>query len=73
MAWHIHPVSAPVHWALARYLRQQAEECLRLSNSIAGQDAVAANELVIMAASLHERALRLESGSQQRTTTHQAV
>jgi hypothetical protein len=73
MAWHVHPVSAPIDWALARYLRQQAEECLRLSNSIGDQDAVAANELVIMAASLHERALRLEGGSQSRTTTHQAV
>ena len=73
MVWHVQPVSAPIEWALARYLRQQAEECLRLSTSIGDQDAVAANELVVMAASLHERALKLESGSPLRTAKHEAV
>lgn len=60
MAWRVEPVPAPVGSELARYLRQQAEECLRLSNSVGDQNGVAASELIVMAASLHERALKLE-------------
>ncbi|HJT07375.1 MAG TPA: hypothetical protein VJ747_10635 [Stellaceae bacterium] len=60
MAWRVQPVSAPIQSELARYLRQQAEECLRLSSSVGDQNSTAANELVVMAASLHERALKLE-------------
>ena len=60
MAWQVQPVSAPVQSELAHYLRQQAEECLRLSSSVSDQNTAAANELVVMAASLHERALKLE-------------
>jgi len=62
MVWRVQPVSAPPGSELARYLRQQAEECLRLSGSVGDQNAAAASELVTMAASLRERALKLEQG-----------
>ena len=61
MAWRVQPVPAPIRSDLARYLRQQAEECLRLSNAVGDQNAAAASELIVMAASLHERALKLEA------------
>jgi hypothetical protein len=63
MAWHVQPAAAPIQSELARYLRQQAEECLRLSSSVGDQNADAASELIVMAASLHERALKLERRS----------
>jgi hypothetical protein len=45
---------------LARFLRQQAEECLSLARD---QPPSVASELLALAAMLHERAVRLESGA----------
>jgi hypothetical protein len=73
MAWRVEPVSAPIGSELARYLRQQAEECLRLSNSVGEQNAAAAGELIVMAASLHERALKLEGESPPRRAADETV
>jgi hypothetical protein len=73
MAWRVQPVSAPVQSELARYLRQQAEECLRLSSSVGDQNAAAASELVVMAASLHERALKLERRTPPHGTADETV
>jgi len=71
MAWRV--VSAPIGSELARYLRQQAEECLRLSSSVSEQNAAAASELIVMAASLHERALKLEGKAPPRTAADETV
>jgi hypothetical protein len=73
MAWRVQPVSAPLQSELARYLRQQAEEYLRLSSSVGDQNAAAANELIVMAASLHERALKLERRTPPRRTADETV
>ena len=73
MAWRVQPVSAPIQSELARYLRQQAEECLRLSSSVGDQNSAAANELVVMAASLHERALKLERRISPPNTAEETV
>lgn len=73
MAWQVQPVSAPIQSELARYLRQQAEECLRLSSSVGDQNTAAANELVVMAASLHERALKLERRTSSPVTADETV
>jgi hypothetical protein len=73
MAWRVQPVSAPVRSELARYLRQQAEECLRLSNSVSEQNTAAASELIVMAASLHERALKIEGKSPPRAAAGETV
>ena len=73
MAWRVRPVSAPVQSELARYLRQQAEECLRLSSSVGDQNSAAASELIVMAASLHERALKLEGRSPPRRAADETV
>ncbi len=48
---------------LARFYRTQAEECLRLA--AAAKEPAAAAELVLMAASLHERAIKLEIDSRE--------
>jgi cytochrome P450 len=73
MAWRVQSVSAPVQSELARYLRQQAEECLRLSSSVRDQHAAAASELIVMAASLHERALKLERKAPPPKTADETV
>jgi len=60
MSWLMEePPASP--FEIADALRQHAEECLRLARR-AESPAMAA-ELVIMAASLHERATRLEATS----------
>ncbi len=58
MIWQVGPVPASAPAELARFLRQKAEECLRLARATAEESA--AKELLVMAASLHDRALRLE-------------
>jgi hypothetical protein len=73
MAWRVQPVSTPLQSELARYLRQQAEECLRLSSSVGDQNAAAASELIVMAASLHERALKLERRTPPRHAADETV
>jgi hypothetical protein len=73
MAWRVQPASAPFRSELARYLRQQAEECLRLSSNVGDQNSAAASELIVMAASLHERALRLEGQAQPPDTADETV
>jgi hypothetical protein len=73
MAWRVQPVSGPIQSELARYLRQRAEECLRLSSSVGDQNAAAASELLVMAASLHERALKLEGRTPPRRTADETV
>jgi len=55
---------------LARYLRHQAEECLLLAHK--ERSAPSAAELVVIAASLHERATKLET-SLAHHATEQAV
>lgn len=73
MTWRVQPVSTPLHSELARYLRQQAEECLRLSNSVGDQNGAIAGELIVMAASLHERALKLEGRLRRRSQADEKV
>jgi hypothetical protein len=55
MRWLVEPLPPAADKELSRYLRTQAAECLRLARKAQNL------ELVVVAASLHERATRLES------------
>jgi hypothetical protein len=59
MARVLEPLPAATQAELAKFLRRQAEECLQLAR---GQPMPVATELLSLAAMLHERAVRLESG-----------
>ena len=62
MAWLVEPIPASKSSEMAHFLREKAEECLRLARAMTDESA-SAKELIVMAASLHERAVKLETSS----------